>query len=1268
MKDCVILQLLMYFLLFPPFHHSAVIHVDWEHGENNVSCLHQPETTDISCKTLDYACENLQSDTRIILHSGLHILGRGVGLSRVNNISIVGTNDSIVNCSSINVGVKFVHVVGLFISSIQFQHCGVLQDSTSISSTNGSITVAFRSAFYFLNSTDITISTVNFINNTGVAVTMYDTGGHVIIENIQFSYNKVPDYDSLIHPGGGGLYIEFTNCTPGQVENCALNPFVRSNQYKLINCSFIDNHGTNLPNSTTTFLNKHTPSWQRFGFGGGLSIAMKGESSNNSFIIDNCTFINNKGLVGGGMSLMIDDLSKNNTFKIVNSRFWYNHAQHGGGGIEFGFFSPKVTCDTTIIFNNCHFLHNSAVYGGAVAFYSSRAEYTSVTKNYVTFEVCSWHYNEAVVGAAIVLFPQDWVSISSGYLPDLHLYNCIFTRNTISYFQEKDTDHITSTVSVNGAIIYSDTFSLYFSGNTSFFSNRGSSICITVGEVNVLEEARMEFVRNTARRGGALSLVDHASVVAYKNSKITFQNNSALELGGAIYYVSNNYLDFINSRRCFLRYHEISPVNEWVTEFIFINNQARNYGHSIYATSLEACARASVTNISTPYNISTVFHWKPFTFFPQLGSEDHIITTDPLQFSLNSNYIESAPGIVTDLKLKVKDGLGQPLNTVLYASCDSECSDGNVSILYRYVSDNKIMFNGRENKSITVNLETTTSRPSHTRVNVKLTFCPPGYFFNGDSCQCSVSTSHELPGIVGCDDHKGQAKMQLGYWAGCVAAGERRQTLATGQCPLGYCSYTSGKNQSEKIILLPGNCNALGESMCKDNNRQGWLCGECIDGYSVYFHSDRFKCGNCSHPELGIPFYILSELLPLTILFAVIIIFDISFTSGVVGSFIFFAQVLDFFDVTAFGSYNLPYWMLFLLNMYKFIFGCLNLDFFKLDVLSFCLWGKTTVLDVLVFKYMTTLFGLALIALLILLMKFCSFTILRYFRKNKYGGYTVTNGLTAFIIITYSQCAKVSFEILNRFRLSVDTSDFNSGYYDVVFLSGNTPFFGRNHLKYALPAVLCIVYITLVPILLILQPVYFSCKRWSPLKFQTVSQVMERWNCHLSCQKLTLAVKPLMDSFQSVFKDEMRIFAGFYFLYRLAIAASFAFSVTAVLMYTLLEVILITILAVHSIFQPYLNRKHNITDSLIYADLALINGISLYNFIAKQYHFDGQNYTELLVGIQLVLIYLPVISIFGLLLVKLTNCFCLNGKTNDRDVHFDTDSLPYRMFENNSSP
>ena len=137
-------------------------------------------------------------------------------------------------------------------------------------------------------------------------------------------------------------------------------------------------------------------------------------------------------------------------------------------------------------------------------------------------------------------------------------------------------------------------------------------------------------------------------------------------------------------------------------------------------------------------------------------------------------------------------------------------------------------------------------------------------------------------------------------------------------------------------------------------------------------------------------------------------------------------------------------------------------------------------------------------------------------------------------------------------------------------------------------------------------------------------------------------LKPFADSFQSCFKDSMRFFAGLYFAYRVIILIGMFAPTRFTQSYLLLELILVTIIVIHALAQPYNNRKHNILDTLLFFNLAVINGITLYNYHYTKHYKQYKYGIHALIHIQLALAYMPLICFI------IYTIFSLIRKAKDR--------------------
>ena len=125
--------------------------------------------------------------------------------------------------------------------------------------------------------------------------------------------------------------------------------------------------------------------------------------------------------------------------------------------------------------------------------------------------------------------------------------------------------------------------------------------------------------------------------------------------------------------------------------------------------------------------------------------------------------------------------------------------------------------------------------------------------------------------------------------------------------------------------------------MCA-SGRTGILCARCDENKTVYYHSLNFTCGNSTSCQYGILIYIASELLPVTIIFLIILLFNISLTSGAVYSFVFYAQTLSALSITAFGIAGLGK-QVFSNSIADFAnaYGVFNIHILNQESLSFCI-------------------------------------------------------------------------------------------------------------------------------------------------------------------------------------------------------------------------------------------------------------------------------------------------------------------------------------------
>ena len=338
----------------------------------------------------------------------------------------------------------------------------------------------------------------------------------------------------------------------------------------------------------------------------------------------------------------------------------------------------------------------------------------------------------------------------------------------------------------------------------------------------------------------------------------------------------------------------------------------------------------------------------------------------------------------------------------------------------------------------------------------------------------------------------------------------------------------------------------------------------------------------------GIPIYIASELLPVTIIFLIILLFNISLTSGAVYSFVFYVQILSRLNVTALGTIHIKHdFTQGVIDFFQLVLGVFTFDIRSGPPLEFCIFQTNSIMNLFMIKYATLAYAFFLVLATILIMRIhscysCVKVCRQCGRRNIRG--SIVDGLSAFLVLCYFQCAVVTSQILTPSRLR----GINETWYTTVALyDGELDYLKGAHLWYAVPAFLCMIFILIPPpTILILEPIL--TKLFSMDCF-TSTPPMWYYN------RLRLKLMPFLDSFQACFKDRHRYFAGLYFLYRLLFI-----TITNIIVqgpqhyYSFVTCLFLVIILLHVFLQPYKKRWHDLLEiSLFITIIISINNHSL---------------------------------------------------------------------------
>ena len=1260
--NCYHYKLLVLFLL------ASGIAQDDSYGTKqifNIICDHnshmkcQGETLEtISAKVRE------QTDLHIDIKTPYLHLNANVTFRNLRSLTISSEPGlTTINCVTNGIagaGIVLSNIEKVTLNKLSLTFCGSMINRNNIN---------YLSALTIVHCKNVQLTELVISRSKGIGLTVLNyEDSEVNIKSAVFKENTQPkDYIRQSIMGGGGVYIV--------VSQQSLHNQLSHTSYYFDNCTFENNFAhTNYHNLYHTDNNRGIQ-LEGYGQGGGISLVLENGISNVHVLFLNCEFVANNAFLGGGLFASIGgsrhSLTSNVSVEIRDSFFERNGCndtkQAFGGGADLTFDTKSGIINSHYLMRNVTFANNCALLGGGVYYFSDPG--SSESSNSILFDDCTLKGNMAHLGSAIAMTPNHFLKLFKGYTTNPVFQNCRFLGNDV--FANHTHTHDIHTSYASLGTIYADSYDIYFQGYNCFKNNWGSAVYMTNGIVD-LQNSSVDFVNNTGLQGGAVALIGSSVLFVGSDNYYSFINNTAIYEGGAIYVFMTDSAEFITPGSCFIQRHEATSSSQPNISITFNGNQAkdRTAGHAIYATSIHPCQVVSdSTKKLKVINTSQLLNMEGVTFDGTAEAESQI-ATDGATLQSNRSSLSIIPGENYKHGVTLADDLGQRVTDASFKV--SIVSDtGNVQLdtdSAKYVG-NEIQLRGTKGSTATIYLQTTSPRKTFIKLKVELLECPPGYMLDDKTLICEC-TADAYVGFQRCESFHGL--LLPGYWAGTIKGSE----LVTSSC--GFCKYGNRSFNAAEIVL-PRNYLELNSIICGDT-RKGIVCGICQENYTVHFNSPSYQCKpvepfGC---KLGWLFYVLSELVPVTVIFISVLTFNIRLNSGAINGFIVFSQLLSTLDIDASGIITFPSLAQQEINMwlqgYQVIYGFFTLNIFNAEFLSFCLWKNASALDMLVIKYFTILYILLLIVTLVWMVNKCGGRCLGKCCRITTVKASVVHGISTFLTICYAQCVKISFYLLTgvNFYVKAD-SDFKPPRH--VWLNGEIVYLSKEHLPYALPAIFCILTIcVLPPALLLCYPLGNKVLDMLDLQDQNVVSYIS--------QKVSISrLKPLLDSIQCCYKDNLRFFAGLYFLYRWMIVLAYITAPSYSTYYIVVGGFLISILILHSTVQPYIKRAHNIIDTLLFANLVFINFLSFVNYYRSRNKKAHYGTTTAPAIVQLVLIYTPLIVMGVCLLVFFCRGALIRGckwqcmdnhkklrnlvKYTSTKIQSDEEELPYRLLHDN---
>ena len=448
------------------------------------------------------------------------------------------------------------------------------------------------------------------------------------------------------------------------------------------------------------------------------------------------------------------------------------------------------------------------------------------------------------------------------------------------------------------------------------------------------------------------------------------------------------------------------------------------------------------------------------------------------------------------------------------------------------------------------------------------------YYCVNENCRCTKKSPTR--DIIQCSEKRNLSVLSCF----CVTYNEDEDIAEVGNC-IYNCNNIKSDLSNPVYHVLPKNVSKLNEAMCGKFNRTDTLCGKCRGGFYPLVYSFNMICVKCPNGRSNWWKYVLFAFLPLTVFYFIVVFCKINVTSSPLHGFIYYNQAIAMPQMARLlflATKNRPKYQTVVKYLGAF-YGIWNLDFFRTFNLSICLGTDTLqnlALDMVVGIYPLLLMILSYFLihlydnnfrLLVILWK-PFHRVFSLFHRNWEIRTSVVDAFATFLLLSNVKFLSVSFDLLvpvKVFQLS-PSKDLDPTWR--LYYDANVPYFGRNHLPYAIMAITILIIFVLLPILILL---LYPCN-W----FQKLLNVFPvNWQ----------VLHTFVDSFQGCYKDgtepdtrDCRWFASFFFIIRICVFIVGIITTTSVyfIISSMLLVLLVMLLIIIQPFKANLSHYSNI--------------------------------------------------------------------------------------------
>ena len=719
-----------------------------------------------------------------------------------------------------------------------------------------------------------------------------------------------------------------------------------------------------------------------------------------------------------------------------------------------------------------------------------------------------------------------FLSSSQNEMPNIHL--TYVTLNELTY---NASTHSINNIKYGSVFIFKsvhlDATNLKLVG-----SDNVTATMFMLNTSDILFNGNNIFYNNQGKHGGGL-IMNGSNLTITEGSTLTFNNNNA-DYGGAMYI---NTTDFNNALRCHGR------IN-------FINNHAHIAGPSIYTTDsnvsvdkLKNCFNNPQNEIATaPKIFNTAIASSNRPFFPGQFLMLNVFLVDGLnnpgsckaEITLECNKTDTGEhGLCEQLYPNVSLQLVGPFDTFLFGT------NGVVNTLLPFF---QVHFNvSLTQTNATLHVACVDPPLPSMKVNfIWTSSCPLGFIKNDTTiktyrCTCNATEND----IIHCPPESSVVCIKTGYWVNGT-------TFATIKCPYPFCNFSYSQDTidasicqqyyGQHVVALPQY-----ESDQCSTHHAGTACLQCQKDYYLTFLGTKCTedCQNPLHPILISLFTVTFQfLIALFILVAVRTKLEIG--AGFVYGPLIFIAIIGQMPLGYIPQYRaLKIIVSFVTSVYL-----VNLEIF--GEIPWCFGiPDSKLLLIKSFYYL----GPALVWLILLLLVVVGRKCPRLLSKLQDSP---VQAICLLMMLSFWSMTDTSIHMLKPLQIE-DTWYCNE--------DPNVKYFHDEHIAVGLIAIAILTF-AIVPFVALL----------AMSNFEIFNRIFRLYR-----------FKPIFDEFQSCYVDKHRWYCVVYFI-----------SFIIYLVVTLVEntlgppLLLLLLLSLHFIIQPYKKHILNIIDMLLLLDLLVL--------------------------------------------------------------------------------